>query len=499
VGFARNNPTELFNNLLSVLYYMKFNQAAALTRSRPVACAPLRAFNYLIFIGAIVAFIAGCDSDLRTEEPEPIGTPGEPPVDDIPVGEQPDAIFTLSASDTIQLREGAGSVEIPVKINRTNTADQTISLAVNTSVQDAERLTTTLSDSSLTPGETDSAVRVALAIGPYPIQAETRELTITAENTAGLTRTTTVNLQITPTDRPDVYLLIGQSNMVGSSEPDAKQATPGGPDEPDSRILQLNVTGNDQGNFASDADFTDPAKLFNNGQPLTPAIDPLHAGFEGNGGKSGDTIGLGLTFAKSALAETTADIYLVPAAWSATGFCLNTENPMRGWNASVSANGALGGTLLFDRAVARTNITLERTDGILRGILWHQGEADSNEPACAEAYADNLQMLVESIRSSIATDARGESARGPDADIPFIAGTMSKGGSMVPFSTTKLLVDSAHRNIASSVSFAGVVNADDLVPPAYPCGAGSCIHFGSTAYRELGRRYYELLRSIARQ
>jgi len=50
--------------------------------------------------------------------------------------------------------------------------------------------------------------------------------------------------------------------------------------------------------------------------------------------------------------------------------------------------------------------------------------------------------------------------------------------------------------IANRVPFAAFVNNDDLVPPAYPCGNGSCVHFGAAAYREMGRRYAEQLQEI---
>ena len=40
------------------------------------------------------------------------------------------------------------------------------------------------------------------------------------------------------------------------------------------------------------------------------------------------------------------------------------------------------------------------------------------------------------------------------------------------------------------------VNNDDLVPPAYPCGRSSCVHFGAAAMREQGRRFDEALRRI---
>ena len=84
--------------------------------------------------------------------------------------------------------------------------------------------------------------------------------------------------------------------------------------------------------------------------------------------------------------------------------------------------------------------------------------------------------------------------------MPFIVATMSRGsdsrGDFRAFGPLKDQIDSVHRNIATVVPHSGYVNADDLVPPAYPCGAGSCIHFGAAAYREMGKRYYRTLLDV---
>ena len=148
----------------------------------------------------------------------------------------------------------------------------------------------------------------------------------------------------------------------------------------------------------------------------------------------------------------------------------------------------LGNTLLFDRALTRINETLLETGGILRGIIWHQGEDDSNG-ACAPFYEQNLITMVSEFRSRIIEDMRGSDARGPSANIPFVLGTMSKGvddrGDFSNFSQAKSVVDSVHRNIAGLIPFSEVVLNDDLVPAnGFPCGGGSCIHFGAAALRE---------------
>ncbi|MBX2825515.1 MAG: sialate O-acetylesterase, partial [Gammaproteobacteria bacterium] len=232
------------------------------------------------------------------------------------------------------------------------------------------------------------------------------------------------------------------------------------------------------------------------------AEDPLHESYDPSiDGKSGTFIGLGLSFAKRALGSTQRDIILVPSAWSGTGFCNNGLEHIA-WNADTPdpSSDWLGGTALHDRALARINIALEETGGILRGILWHQGEADANESACANDYAANLRALIASLRTRIQIDARGPDARGADALLPFVLGTMSRGdderGTFSEFDPFKTTVDLVHRTLPTEVPGVAVTNNDDLVPDAYPCGQGSCIHFGAAAYREMGRRYFEELQAL---
>lgn len=454
-----------------------------------------------------VAGLSGCDSDLQTPADPPTTIPVEPvtPSPGNPGDVAANDAFSIQlTNESIAMVEGAGSVSVGLTAERLLPQQQPITLtAQGVSISDEQNMTWQLSDASLSAGESSANLTLRLLIGQRPIETQTRRFRITASDGINQPLALELAIQVQPTSRPDVYLLAGQSNMVGFSENGAKQATAGGADAPVERIKQLNVTGNDGENFAVAADFTNPANIHNEGLPVTVAVDPLHDGFDTRiDGKAGELIGPALSFAKRALLDTSADIILVPAAWSDTGFCKRDTNRVDGigWNATPKSNTALSGTLLHDRAIARTNIALAETGGILRGILWHQGEADSDDQACAESYADNLTELVVSLRTNIDQDARGSVARGPGSDVPFIAATMSKGNDsrseQSPFNDRKQLVDDAHRNIGNVVPMAGFVNNDDLVPTAFPCGEGSCVHFGSAAYREMGSRYYEELVSL---
>jgi len=413
-------------------------------------------------------------------EPTP-DAPSEPM--SAPLIDQPVAVSARNGSYELMLEsatstvlEGASAVVLSLTLDREPRFNAHVRLAA--AFNDAPNTLPFViewDDSRLVGQELNTSLRVSLAIGAMPLQPQTHTLTVTASDSANEPVVIQLDLNIAPTARPDVYLLAGQSNMVGFSALNARDDAPGGLDEPNARIQQLNVTGNDRSNFSSTARFTDPTNQV--GSPrFTEALDALHDGFDTRlGGKANTMIGLGLSFAKRALANTTANIILVPAAWPDTGFCKRSSNalPGSGWNASAQQSDAFAGTLLYERALLRTNIALNESGGILRGILWHQGEADSDDAECAIAYRDNLMDLIQALRTNIEIDAR-----------------------VAPFHAEKNLVDSAQRTISTVVDYAATVNNDDLVPPQYPCGEGSCVHFGATAYREMGTRYYDQLRSL---
>lgn len=416
----------------------------------------------------------------------------------------PASTFSLElSSGSISVQEGDGSASVTVTISRLNNYSGNIQLsALGESAADQQRLGVQISDTNIDASESSSNITLNVDYSNAPILAQNRTIIVSGQDDNNQFSSVALMLGVVPTDRPDIYLLAGQSNMVGFSEGGAKAADPGEPDEPNSRIQQLNVTGNGPTNFPDGASFSDPAAVAVSEPRYVAALDPLHNGYDVSiQGKEGDYIGLGLSFAKRALPDTSSAIVLVPAAWSNTGFCERDDQYIAnlGWLPSPVDNPVLSGTLLYERALTRTNIVINETGGILRGILWHQGEADSDDINCAANYEQNLQNLVAALRANIVQDARGPGARGSSSDVPFVVGTMSRGAEFIDFPDEKVIVDTAHRNVPNSITYAGVVINDDLVPDAYPCGQGSCIHFGARSYREMGVRYYDQLKAVSQQ
>lgn len=419
----------------------------------------------------------------------------------------PSGDFEIQAlPESLALTEGnSAGINLPIEIVRRNNHSAPISLSIEgaTPADDAF-ITASFNRQSLEAGINTAQAVVRLAIADLPIMPQQRNLTLTASDGTA-EHVVTFQVDVTPVDAPDIYLLVGQSNMVGFSGEGTRNATLGGPDATNPRIRQLNATPNDQFSiFVGEGDFTSIARNVS-----TPSIilaeDPLHVPLDpsSTSGKSEDYIGLGLTFAKQALANTTRDIILVPAAWSGSAFCANDQGPPGQWNAQDTDNPALGNTWLFDRAVTRANYALQTTGGILRGILWHQGESDAND-ACAPSYAANLERLAQELRQNIVADARGGELRRNDSNIPFVIGTMSRGiddrGDLSVFSQPKQQVDLAHRNLPNILNAVALSNHDDLTPAnGFACGNTTCVHFGADALREMGRRYYAALQRALAQ
>lgn len=213
-----------------------------------------------------------------------------------------------------------------------------------------------------------------------------------------------------------LFLLIGQSNMAGRGKPlEEQDATP------HARVL-----------------------VFDKQRAWVPAIDPLHFDKPKVVG-----VGLGTTFGKTvAEARPEISIGLIPAAFGGS--------PIADW-----AKGARHYTVAVERAKAALK------DGTLAGILWHQGESDS-DPAKAALYQAKLDQLVKDLRAELESP-----------NVPFIVGTLSDTakGAGAPEINKALLT------LADRVPHVGCARAEGLTMSA------DRIHFDAKSYREFGRRY----------
>jgi len=184
-----------------------------------------------------------------------------------------------------------------------------------------------------------------------------------------------------------------------------------------------------------------------------PAVHPIHWDKKSAG------VGLGKAFAV-ALAQEDEDVIigLVPAAcggssiraWVPGGFHDQTKSHP------------------YDDAISRTRRAMK--DGVLKAILWHQGESDSNAKQ-ASSYEENLKALVERFRNDLGDDK-----------LPFIIGQLGQFPSK-PWNEYRELVNQAHRSVATHMHRVGFVSSDGLT------SLSDNTHFDSSSLRTFGNRY----------
>lgn len=226
----------------------------------------------------------------------------------------------------------------------------------------------------------------------------------------------------------DLYLLIGQSNMAGRGVVEELDK------QPHARVM-----------------------MFTEDQTWAPALDPLH--FD----KPIAGVGLGSTFGRvMADAKPNVTIGLVPCAVGGT--------PLSRWQREGD---------LYKQAVERAEAAMR--DGTLRGILWHQGEADSGKEETAKSYGERLAQMV--------TDLRAELGAG---DVPFVAGEL--GRFLAPERDGKPsywpLVNEQLHTLPTRIKRTAIASSADLKHK------GDGVHFESASLREFGRRYAAAMREL---
>jgi hypothetical protein len=221
-----------------------------------------------------------------------------------------------------------------------------------------------------------------------------------------------------PVERHDLqlFLLIGQSNMAGRGtiEPGDREVISG--------VLML-------------------------GKEMTwaPAVDPLHFDKPAIAG-----VGLGRAFAQSLIdANPSVTIGLIPAAFG--GSSLEQWKP---------------GGPLYRNALERAQLAMKA--GTLRGILWHQGESDSQSKDLATSYSKRFSEFIQRLR---------EDLRAPD--VPVIVGQLGE-FYRAPFAD---VIKDQLAGLPSTVPHCAFVSSAGLAHK------GDQVHFDSPSVRELGRRY----------
>lgn len=214
-----------------------------------------------------------------------------------------------------------------------------------------------------------------------------------------------------------VYLLIGQSNMAGRGAVDAE-----------SKLIDPQIIMLDSQNH------------------WVPATDPVH--FD-----KPKAVGVGpaISFAKTIKGENkTIKIALVPCAWGGS--------PIKVWEPGASYLSAHP----YNDAIKRVKIAMQT--GVLKGILWHQGESD-NDSINAAVYVKKLVALVSRLRNDLQLP-----------NLPFVAGEIG-------YFNKENFINKEIDRLPQQVSNTWVVSANGLEH------RGDGLHFNTASARELGRRY----------
>lgn len=245
------------------------------------------------------------------------------------------------------------------------------------------------------------------------------------------------NLSVAEETYQPVYLLAGQSNMVGLGTISAASGTYTG--------TQSNVKIWNGSSFAS-----------------------LAAGTN-NEGASGTEFGPELSFGYHTARDLAKTIYLVKYAVSGKSLAVDFLPP----------SGTNYVALKTKLSAALANLAGQNP--LIMGICWMQGESDADSSAEAAAYEKNLAALIEDLRITYAEHM--------DHDAPFIIGEIANVDSgTFPYTAT---VQAAQAWIGShrrgAVSFA----TSDLAL------LGDNVHFNTDSQITLGQRFASALLAYA--
>lgn len=118
----------------------------------------------------------------------------------------------------------------------------------------------------------------------------------------------------------------------------------------------------------------------------------------------------------------------------------------------------------WDDAVERIKFAMQY--GVIKGVIWHQGESNSNKPEQIAAYLDQLKELIGRFRQLVGNDK-----------LPFVAGELGNyRANFIPFN--EVIV-----KLPQMVPYTAVATTENLVH------RGDTLHFDSPSAEELGRRY----------
>lgn len=228
-----------------------------------------------------------------------------------------------------------------------------------------------------------------------------------------------------------IYLLAGQSNMAGRGTVEAMDT-----------VINPHIW------------------MLNKEEQWVPAREPLAFDKPKAVG-----VGPGFAFANALQqANPSVDIYLVPSAVGGSRIDL--------WQ--PGAYDSATKCYPYDDAIRRTRRAMSA--GELKGIIWHQGESDSNAKLSA-GYEAKLAALIQRFRTDLGKP-----------QLPFVAGEIAH--FRTEENKDKQVVNQAIKKVVSTTPFCGYVATSGLQH------RGDSLHFDSPSAREIGKRYAAAITAI---
>ena len=232
-----------------------------------------------------------------------------------------------------------------------------------------------------------------------------------------------------------------------------------------------------QSNMAGRGDFEDVSPIINprlymlrNGlwQPLSEPVNPDRSILRPFGGEMRYHSGISLApaFAEAYSETYGEDVGLIPCADGGTCIAQWAE-----------------GSILFDHAVLMTKLAMRHSE--LAGILWHQGESDSNTAEKAEVYFERLCGFFHALREQLGMP-----------ELPVVMGELGRYMLCEPMSDAFPYagkVNEAIHRAAKEIGYAAVASSEGLVTR---CDG---IHFDSPSLRCFGKRYFDAYEQLAQQ
>lgn len=228
-----------------------------------------------------------------------------------------------------------------------------------------------------------------------------------------------------------LYLLMGQSNMAGRGKVQSLDTLT------HPRVMMLDKNLN-----------------------WELARDPMH--FD----KSAAGVGLGLTFGKiMANAGRDIKIGLIPTAVGGSSINHWYQDSL-----FQQTN-----TYPYNDMIKRAKAAM--TQGTLKGILWHQGESDSNTELDMKSYKQKFEAMLDSMKQDLGIES-----------VPIVMGEI--GYFFYPKATYAEQINGIIAEIAASQQCIGLVSSESLNHK------GDSTHFDSDSYHVLGIRYAAKMQEI---